>query len=142
MKRVPLLGLLGLAVAAAIPPHASAASPSPKPVTVVATYFSNLSPKVGQHETVTAQFYLYRTKQKPQYLLGGHLSVILKTGTSKIGTTALATLKGTTTNKQGKAYARFTVPKAAAGKWLWAYTKLTYKGTQYGGSNRVKIAKS
>jgi hypothetical protein len=144
MKRVPIVVLLGLAAATGIPARVTASSPPPpprKPITVVATYFSNLSPKVGQHETVTAQFYLYQPKKKPQYLAGGHLSVTLKVGTVKVAKSVVATLKGTSTNKRGKAYARFTVPKSAAGKWLWAYTTVRYKGAAYGGSNRVKIAK-
>jgi hypothetical protein len=114
-----------------------AAPQSPHPIPVVATYFSNLSPRVGQTETVTAQFYMYQKSKKPQYVPGAHLTVSLQ-----LGKKVLRIVKGTTTNKHGKAFARFTVPKAAAGKMLWAYTKLLYKGAQYGGSNRVKVAKS
>jgi hypothetical protein len=108
---------------------------------VVATYFSNLSPKVGERETVAAQFYLYKPETKPHYLPGGHLSVTLKLGTVRAAKTVVATLKGTSTDKQGKAYARFVVPKSASGKWLWAYTTVVYKGTAYAGSNRVEIAR-
>src|SRR5579864_7156315 len=99
MKLISSILLLGATLALSVPATAAARSPS-KPIPVVATYFSNLAPKVGQHETVTAQFYLYRPKKHPQYLSGGHLTVTLKLGTMKVGRIVLTSVKGTTTNKQ------------------------------------------
>lgn len=140
MKFVSSVLLFGAALAISSPASASATSTT-KPIPVVATHFSNLNPKVEQRETVTVQFYLYRPKKHPQYLSGAHLSVTLKLGTMKVGTTVLTTVKGTVTNKQGKAYARFTVPRKAKGKVLWAYTTVSYKGALHMGSNRVRVIK-
>jgi hypothetical protein len=105
------------------------------PIPVVATFFSNLSPRVGQRETVSVQFYLYQRSRRPQYVSGARLSVSLQ-----LDKKIVMTVRGTMTNKQGRASAKFTVPKEAGGRWLWAFTKLSYKGKLYGGSNRVKIA--
>jgi hypothetical protein len=133
--------LLVLAIGIGLAGSASAVRAAPRlparPIPVVATYFSNLSPKVGQTEMITAQFYLYQRSERPKYVTGAHLTVSLQ-----LGKKVLQTVRGTATNKQGKAFARFAVPKIAGGKWLWAYTKLRYKGTLYGGSNRVKIART
>jgi hypothetical protein len=139
MKRVPLLVLLGLAGTAILPAHSVAATSSSKPVPVVATFFSNLAPRAGQHETVTVQYYLFTPRKKPQYIRGAHLSVTVELGTMKIGTRVLKTVRGTTTNSQGKAFATFTIPGKAKGKVLWAYTTVTSKGVRHVGSNRVIV---
>ena len=135
MKLVTSLLLLVLVTAVGVP-SSLAAKPAPKQIPVVATYFSNLTPRAGQRETVTAQFYLlYLPKKSPHYLSGAHLAVTLE-----LGKKVLMTVKGGTTDRKGKATAHFVVPAKAKGKWLSALTKVSYKGKVYGGSNRVKVA--
>ena len=133
--RMLLAGLaVGLAVSGGTTAVHAAAAP-PVPIPVVATFFSNLAPRVGQRETVSVQFYLYQRPKRPQYVSGARLAVSLQ-----VGKQVVMTVGGTTTDAQGRASAHFTVPKEAAGRWLWAFSQLSYRGKRYGGSNRVKIS--
>ena len=129
MRLMLVLCLFTLGGTAASPVHA--ASKPPRAIPVVATWFSSLHPKVGQHETVTVQFF-----QGKKMLSGAPLAVSLK-----IGAKTIKRLKGTKTNRQGKAWAKFTVPKQARGKTLWAYTSLSYHHQVFQGNNRVQVAK-
>jgi hypothetical protein len=100
-------------------------------VPVVATWFTDLHPRVGQQETVEVQVWSGR-----RYLAEARLSVILRVGTRTLGHRP-----GTRTNRQGKALARFRVPRQARGKWLWAFTSLSYRHRVLTGNNRVLVAK-
>ena len=125
---LPLLLSLALLSGTWVRPMIAA---SPPLTPVVATWFSNLHPRVGQRETVHVQFWAGK-----RYLSGARLSVTLR-----VGTKTVAHLRGTTTDKKGEAWARFTVPKAAAGKWLWAFTGVIYQKRTYTGNNRVLVAR-
>ena len=130
MRFLLVLCLLATGGALASPVHA-ASHGAARSIPVVATWFSSLHPKAGQQETVTVQFF-----QGKKMLSGAPLTVALK-----IGTKTITRLKGTRTNKKGEAWAKFTVPKAARGKTLWAYTSLAYHHQVFQGNNRVQVAK-
>jgi hypothetical protein len=120
--------LLGLATAITTPVQAASKPPH---VPVVATWFSSLHPKVGQHETVYVQFFVAK-----RHLSGAHLSA-----TVQVGKHSVLHLKGTVTNRQGKAWATFTVPRQARGKKIVVSTSLTYKKRLYTGNNSVTVAR-
>ena len=117
-------GLLPITAHASVP---RAAQSSPM---VVATWFSNLHPKVGQQETVHVLFF-----QGTHHFGGALFSATVSYNKRSVH------LKSSKTNGRGEAWANFTVPRAARGSTLTAHTVLVYKGHRYTGSNHVSVAK-
>lgn len=97
---------------------------------VLATWFSNNRPMVGQKEAVYVQ--LFRDDHR---FGGAPMTATIQGAATKLH------LRGTRTNKQGIAYANFTIPLHTAGHWLRAFTSVKYRGTTYIGTNRVKVNK-
>ena len=97
---------------------------------VVATWFSNLHPKVGQRETVHVLFF-----QGTHHFGGALFSATVSYNKRTVH------LKSSKTNGRGEAWANFTVPRAARGRTLAADAVLVYKGHRYTGSNHVNVAR-
>ena len=117
--------LLGAASAPAVN-----AAPIHRSQMVLATWFSNTKPKVGKKEAVYVQFFSGHTK-----FAGASLSVTIT------GLKPALHLRGNKTNKQGMAWARFTVPGSARGHRLLAHTTVSYKGKRYTGMNQVTVGR-
>jgi len=126
VKKLIVILSLGLAMAVGIVPVAGAAK-TRRPV--VATWFSNLHPKAGQHVKIYVQFSIGK-----QRITGARVSAAIYVGDQR------RALRSTTTNRQGIAQITLTVPQAAQGKWLRAVTTAVYRHHRYAGSNRVKVA--
>jgi hypothetical protein len=126
VKKFTVIVSLGLAVAVACVSVAGAAKIK-RPV--VATWFSDLHPKAGQHVKIYVQFFTGK-----QRIAGARVSAAIYVGDQR------RALRSATTNRLGIAQVTLTVPKAAEGKWLRAATTAVYRHHRYAGSNRVKVA--
>jgi hypothetical protein len=128
MKRLLLLASLGLSLILGASTVQAALSAQRQPAPVVATWFSNLRPVSGQRETLYVQF-----SRGKQPLAGGRLSATIRYVRHALR------LRGTTTNRQGKAWTRFTVPHGLKGQLLLATTTIVFQGQRYLGSNHVRV---
>jgi hypothetical protein len=126
MRRASILLLLGLTLS--IGGHADAAGPLPPPI--VATWFSTLTPKAGQQETLYVQV---TRAGKP--VSGGTMTATISYGKHRFQR------KGTKTNKAGRSWTTFVVPINAKGATLKAATAVTVGGHTYRGSNHVTVKK-
>lgn len=117
-------------------PHVLAAgkkaTPAPVvPASVVMEWFNPLHPHAGQSTTIYAQMWI---KNKP--VRGAHLSAVVLEGTR-----VLAHLRGSATDRSGKALAHYAVPASLKGKTLSVQVTLTYHGAHYSGKNQLQILK-
>jgi hypothetical protein len=110
--------------------HASVARAAQSSPMVVATWFSNLHPKVGQRETVHVLFF-----QGTHRFGGAVFSATVTYGKRTVR------LKSSKTTTRGEAWANFTVPRDARGRTLTAHAVVTYKAHRYTGSNHVNVAR-
>jgi|SRR5579884_2106459 len=126
---VPTLAAPTLTHAAKAKPTATA-KPSSSPVVV--EWFSNLHVKTGQRDTVYVQLLEGKKGVK-----GAKLTATLVVHKK----TVLKRITGTTTDKTGKAFAKFTVPKLNAGTKLTVNVSLKVGKHSYPGVNTLTIAK-
>ena len=133
MKRLSIMFAAATILAVGLLPvtaHASVPEAGDSGPMVVATWFSNLHPKVGQQETVHVLFF------QGTHRFGGALfSATVSYGKRTVH------LKSSKTTGRGEAWVRFTVPRAARGKTIVAHTVIAFKGHRYTGSNHVNVAR-